>query len=102
MTITMAFIEPSVKWPRAGVGDPESLPRPAAYGMVRPLHYIDILPFPRARAMYCFFFCRRSSGVEHTLGKGGVGRSIRPGGTINPSGVPCPALAAELLCRPCR
>ncbi len=25
---------------------------------------------------------RRSSGVEHTLGKGGVGSSILPGGTI--------------------
>ena len=26
--------------------------------------------------------CRRSSGVEHTLGKGGVGSSILLGGTI--------------------
>ncbi len=28
---------------------------------------------------------RRSSGVEHTLGKGGVGCSIHPGGTIFPN-----------------
>ena len=26
--------------------------------------------------------CRRSSGVEHSLGKGGAGGSIPPGGTI--------------------
>lgn len=26
--------------------------------------------------------CRRSSGVEHTLGKGGVASSILAGGTI--------------------
>ena len=32
-----------------------------------------------------FQLCRRSSVVEHTLGKGGVGSSILLGGTISNS-----------------
>src|SRR3546814_11383093 len=47
-----------------------ALPSPARGGMFRPRQGVR----PAA--------CRRSSGVEHTLGKGGVGCSIHPGGTI--------------------
>ena len=40
-------------------------------------------PSPRAALLKRFLGpCRRSSGVEHTLGKGGAGSSILPGGTI--------------------
>jgi hypothetical protein len=53
--------------------------------------YGSVVIAPTDRAWHCAPAqrSRRSSGVEHTLGKGGVGRSIRPGGTIENPGKPC-------------
>ncbi len=71
-------VVPQGSWAFAGVSQAlarlrirrgTDLPLPITGGMVRP-HQTEA------------FLCRRSSGVEHTLGKGGVGCSIHPGGTI--------------------
>ncbi|GAB4360692.1 MAG: hypothetical protein Kow00114_14610 [Kiloniellaceae bacterium] len=66
-----------------------ALPSGAAGGMFRPRC---------SRSLSRPAVCRRSSGVEHTLGKGGVGCSIHPGGTILPgqlTGDPAEGTALE-------
>src|SRR5690606_3241788 len=80
------------RWPRLSVRTPRKAPGASSFSLRR-ASVPSISPASGRSGSACpsggpygivrpFSICRRSSGVEHTLGKGGVACSIHAGGTI--------------------